>query len=473
MGIVTEFKEFALKGNVLDLAVGVIIGAAFGKIVTSLTNDILMPPLGRLVGKLTFTDYFLTLDGKSYPSLFVAKQAGAPTINYGSFLNNLIDFLLIAFAIFLLVKAANQMRRRMGADPEESTKACPFCVSKIDIKATRCPNCTWTLPPPRSCRSSRRLKSGWRPRPDRTFQNGNEAKMNKWLHFAAATAALSALAALAGAVPASARRAQESGITVTVNGGTVEFPGQGPIRSGGRVLVPLRGVLERMGAYVSFDPTLQTVRAVRNETQINLPINSLTARIGERVVRLDVPARVVNGSTLVPLRFVAEALGASVAYRAATRTVAILSGPNAGGPQIQPPVVQPPVRPGLGQPSYAGPDYRAGQQQGKADRDAGRRANFRRTFPTYVRQAETEFLRGYRNGLAGARRDPAALPRPLPVPSATDSAYSFGYKQAQRDFIGKMPANPQFSLRPYREQIESAYQSGYNAGYRRFTPYNR
>lgn len=144
-----EFRQFALRGNVVDLAIGIIIGAAFGKIVTSFTDDILMPPLGALTkggGKaLNFTDQFLTLDGKSYDSLVLAKQAGAPVIAYGSFLNTIIQFLILAFAVFLMVRGINHLRSRMEPAPAESTKSCPHCISNIDIKATRCPNCTSEL----------------------------------------------------------------------------------------------------------------------------------------------------------------------------------------------------------------------------------------------------------------------------------------------------------------------------------------
>jgi large conductance mechanosensitive channel len=135
-----EFKEFVMRGNVLDLAIGVIIGAAFGKIVTSFTNEILMPPIGMLLGKMDFSNLFLALNGQSYPNLKAAKDAGAPTINYGNFINTLIDFLIVAFVIFLLVRAINRMQRH----PEKAveTRECPFCLSVIPIKATRCPSCT-------------------------------------------------------------------------------------------------------------------------------------------------------------------------------------------------------------------------------------------------------------------------------------------------------------------------------------------
>jgi large conductance mechanosensitive channel len=138
-----EFKEFAMKGNVLDLAIGILIGAAFGKIVTSFVNDILMPPLGLLLGKMDFANLFLSLNGQSYPSLAAAKAAGAPTLNYGVFLNTVIDFLIVAFAIFLLVRQVNRLRREPEVTP--TTKECPFCASAIPIKAARCPQCTSDL----------------------------------------------------------------------------------------------------------------------------------------------------------------------------------------------------------------------------------------------------------------------------------------------------------------------------------------
>jgi large conductance mechanosensitive channel len=142
--MLNEFKEFAMKGNVLDLAIGVIIGAAFGKIISSFVSDILMPPLGLILGKLDFSNLFLSLNGQSYPSLGAAKAAGAPTLNYGVFLSTVIDFLLVAFAIFLLVKWVNRLRREPPpADP--TTKECPYCASTIPIKATRCPQCTSEL----------------------------------------------------------------------------------------------------------------------------------------------------------------------------------------------------------------------------------------------------------------------------------------------------------------------------------------
>jgi large conductance mechanosensitive channel len=135
------FKEFAMKGNVLDLAVGFIIGAAFGKIVTSLVSDIIMPPIGLILGKVDFSNLFLNLSGKSYSSLAEAKAAGAATLNYGIFLNNIVDFLIVAFAVFLLVRMVNRWNKPAPA-AAPSTKECPYCASTIPLKATRCPNCT-------------------------------------------------------------------------------------------------------------------------------------------------------------------------------------------------------------------------------------------------------------------------------------------------------------------------------------------
>jgi large conductance mechanosensitive channel len=134
-----EFKEFAMRGNVMDLAVGIVIGAAFGRIITSLVNDILMPPIGRLLGKVNFSDLFLNISGQSYPTLAAAKAAGAATINYGLFLNTVIDFVIVAFAIFLVVR---QMNRWSNPAPAPATKDCPYCFTAIPLPATRCPNCT-------------------------------------------------------------------------------------------------------------------------------------------------------------------------------------------------------------------------------------------------------------------------------------------------------------------------------------------
>ena len=139
-----EFKEFVMKGNVIDLAVAVIIGAAFGKIVTSFTNDIIMPPIGLLLGNVNFTDLFWALDGNQYASLAVAQAAGAPTINYGVFINTIIDFIIVAFVIFLIVRQMNRMKRS-PAPTAPTTKECPYCYTQIPIPATRCPNCTSDL----------------------------------------------------------------------------------------------------------------------------------------------------------------------------------------------------------------------------------------------------------------------------------------------------------------------------------------
>ncbi len=141
-----EFKEFAMRGNVLDMAVGIIIGAAFGKIITSFVSDILMPPLGLLLGKVDFASLFLNISGKDFPSLAAAKAAGAATVNYGVFLNTVLDFLLVAFAVFLLVKQVNRLNRAPApAAVEPTTKNCAYCLSAIPIKAVRCPNCTSQL----------------------------------------------------------------------------------------------------------------------------------------------------------------------------------------------------------------------------------------------------------------------------------------------------------------------------------------
>ncbi|HET8726711.1 MAG TPA: large conductance mechanosensitive channel protein MscL [Alphaproteobacteria bacterium] len=143
-----EFKEFAMRGNVIDLAVGIIIGAAFSQITTSLVNDIIMPPIGLLLGQVDFSNLFINLSGQDYTSLAEAQAAGAPTINYGQFLNTVINFLIVAFAVFLLVRGINRLRRRedTGAElPAPTIKDCPYCFSSIPIKATRCPSCTSAL----------------------------------------------------------------------------------------------------------------------------------------------------------------------------------------------------------------------------------------------------------------------------------------------------------------------------------------
>ena len=140
-----EFKEFALRGNVVDMAVGVIIGAAFGKIVASMVSDVLMPPLGLLLGKVDFTSLFISLSGEPYPSLAAAKAAGAPTLNYGVFLQSSFDFVILAFVVFLLVRQVNRLKPK----PVEAAKTrdCPLCFSAIPKQATRCAHCTSEVVP--------------------------------------------------------------------------------------------------------------------------------------------------------------------------------------------------------------------------------------------------------------------------------------------------------------------------------------
>lgn len=155
-GFFNEFKKFAMRGNVIDMAVGIIIGAAFGKIVDSLVKDVLMPPLGLLLGKVDFTNLYLLLkEGHPvgpYTSLDLAQKAGAVTINYGMFLNNVISFVIVAFAVFLLIKGINKLQEQMDSSSKAdelktpTTKACPYCFTTIDIRATRCPDCTSELP---------------------------------------------------------------------------------------------------------------------------------------------------------------------------------------------------------------------------------------------------------------------------------------------------------------------------------------
>lgn len=142
-----EFKEFISKGSVIDLAIGIVIGAAFGKIVTSFVNDIIMPPIGLLLGRVDFNNLFIDLSGTNPPSLAAAQEAGAATINYGIFINTIIEFLIIAFVIFLLVKQINAMRREAPAPAPAPSKACPYCFSTIPEQATRCPACTSDLRP--------------------------------------------------------------------------------------------------------------------------------------------------------------------------------------------------------------------------------------------------------------------------------------------------------------------------------------
>lgn len=141
-----DFKEFAMRGNMIDLAVGVIIGAAFGGVVTSLVNDIIMPPIGLVLGGLDFKDLFVALDGKTYASLELARAAGAPVLAYGAFVNALVNFLIVAFAVFLLIRQVNRFQKPAAVAAEApATKECPFCKMGIPVKATRCPECTSDL----------------------------------------------------------------------------------------------------------------------------------------------------------------------------------------------------------------------------------------------------------------------------------------------------------------------------------------
>ena len=139
-----EFREFAMRGNVLDLAIGVIIGGAFGKIVTSFVKDIIMPPIGLLLGNVDFANLFINLSGGKYATLADAQAAGAVTLNYGAFLNTVVDFIIVAFVIFLLVRQVNKLQKPAAAAPVTS-KECPFCTSAIPLKAIRCPHCTSQL----------------------------------------------------------------------------------------------------------------------------------------------------------------------------------------------------------------------------------------------------------------------------------------------------------------------------------------
>ena len=140
-----DFKEFAMRGNVLDLAVGVIIGAAFGKVVSSLVEDIIMPPIGLVLGHVNFSDLFISLNGTRYDTLAAAKTAAAPTINYGLFLNTIINFLIVAFAVFLLVQQVNRWRTKPAPASAPSTRDCPQCAMPIPMAAKRCPHCTTQL----------------------------------------------------------------------------------------------------------------------------------------------------------------------------------------------------------------------------------------------------------------------------------------------------------------------------------------
>jgi large conductance mechanosensitive channel len=142
-----EFKEFAMRGNVLDMAVGIIIGAAFGGIVTSFVQDILMPPIGRLVGHVDFSNLFISLSETHYDTLAAAKAAGAATLNYGLFLNTVINFLIVAFAIFLLIRQVNRFAPKPAPAAAPTTRDCPYCLTPVPLKATRCAHCTSELRP--------------------------------------------------------------------------------------------------------------------------------------------------------------------------------------------------------------------------------------------------------------------------------------------------------------------------------------
>jgi len=141
-----EFKTFLMRGNVVDLAVAVVLGAAFGAVVTSFVNDLLMPPLGLLLGRVNFSDLFVSLSGQSYPSLAAAKAAGAPTLNYGVFVNAILNFVIIAFAVFLLIRQVNRFKGP-PPPPAPPTRECPYCATAIPVAARRCPHCTSELTP--------------------------------------------------------------------------------------------------------------------------------------------------------------------------------------------------------------------------------------------------------------------------------------------------------------------------------------
>ena len=142
--MIKEFKEFAMRGNVLDLAIGIVIGAAFGQIVTSFVQDILMPPIGRLLGHVDFSNLFVSLSGTHYDTLAAAKAAGAATVNYGLFLNTVINFLIVALAVFLLVRQVNRLAPKPAPAPP-ATRDCPYCLSAVPMMATKCAHCTSEL----------------------------------------------------------------------------------------------------------------------------------------------------------------------------------------------------------------------------------------------------------------------------------------------------------------------------------------
>lgn len=142
-----EFKNFIMRGNVIDLAVAVIIGGAFGKIISSLVNDIIMPPIGLLLGKVDFSNLYINMSATKYTSLAEAQAAGAPTLNYGLFLNNVVDFVIVALVIFLLIRAMNRLTKKEEKPAEVTTRECPHCMSTISRKASRCPHCTSEIKP--------------------------------------------------------------------------------------------------------------------------------------------------------------------------------------------------------------------------------------------------------------------------------------------------------------------------------------
>ena len=147
MAMLKEFREFAMRGNVVDMAVGIIIGAAFGKIVASLVADVIMPPISILLGNVDFTEWFITLSSGSYDTLAAAQEAGAATLNVGLFINAIVNFVIIAFAVFMLIRGINRLKRKeeAGETPSPTTKSCPHCLSTIPLKATRCGHCTSEL----------------------------------------------------------------------------------------------------------------------------------------------------------------------------------------------------------------------------------------------------------------------------------------------------------------------------------------
>ncbi len=142
MSLKEDFKKFAMRGNVVDMAVGVIIGGAFGKIVSSLVSDIVMPPLGLILGKIDFSNLFISLNGTEYATLEAAKKAGAPVFAYGSFINSVIDFLILAFVVFMMIREINKLTPDPEPEPEPEPRKCPYCKSEIADDATRCPHCT-------------------------------------------------------------------------------------------------------------------------------------------------------------------------------------------------------------------------------------------------------------------------------------------------------------------------------------------